>query len=437
MSKITILVFLIFLAALGFFAMANKDVVTVKIPFGNTYEVLKIALILISTIVGALVILVISFIKDTKRVIDNLQYQKRQKKEARLQDFYSKALKAILGYKEEEAKEALRDILKEEPEHFDALLRLGDISLHHDDFATALEYYRKARDVHPADLQVLLSLAIVMEKLCKDDEALRCLEEILDKDSENLTALYKKRSILEKKEKWDDLVSLQKTIIKLEQNERARYREEQKLQGYRYEYGRSSLENGEPEKAEKAFRTVTKTDNTFIPAHLGLAEVMLMKGETEEAINFLEKGFQQMNSPILLERLEDLLVSVGEPGRLIRFYKNALSQNKHDNGLKFLLGKLYSRLEMVDDAIETLNSIDLGALTTPEMYGLKGDLYMKRNQVTRAADEFRKALSMKHVIRVPYCCSHCGKKAEDWAGRCPHCHEWSTYVLDIYGKCRA
>jgi len=29
-----------------------------------------------------------------------------------------------------------------------------------------------------------------------------------------------------------------------------------------------------------------------------------------------------------------------------------------DNGMKFMLGKLYYRLEMVDDAIQTLESID-------------------------------------------------------------------------------
>ena len=100
-----------------------------------------------------------------------------------------------------------------------------------------------------------------------------------------------------------------------------------------------------------------RMDNGFLPAYLGTAEVIMTKGETEEAINLLEKGFEQLNSVILLARLEDLLISVGEPGRLIRFYKNALTRSPQDNGLKFLLGKLYYRLEMVDDAIEILNSI--------------------------------------------------------------------------------
>ena len=60
---------------------------------------------------------------------------------------------------------------------------------------------------------------------------------------------------------------------------------------------------------------------------LELQKSFMTKGEIEEAINFLEKGFVQLNSVILLARLEDLLISVGEPGRLIRFYKNALARS--------------------------------------------------------------------------------------------------------------
>lgn len=436
MGKIAILVFLAFLAALGFFAVENKEVVTVKIPFGNAYEITKVALILLSTTVGALVILVVVFLRDTKRVIDNLHYQKRQKREAKIQELYSKALNALLSDKEEEAREALTDILKEDPGHSDALLRLGDIASGNEDYRTALEYYRKARDISPSNLPALLSIEAITEKLNNLDDALKYLEDILDVDTENLTALHRKRSILEKKEKWDDLLSLQKTIIKLEQNEKDKQKEERRLLGYKYEYARASLESGEPEKAEKAFRTLIKMDSAFIPAYLGIAEVMLMKGEAEEAINFLEKGFEERHSVILLARLEDLLISVGEPGRLIRYYKNALSRKPQDNGLKFLLGKVYYRLEMVDDAMETLNSIDTSVLSTPEFYSLRGELHLKRNQVNKALDEFRRACGIKQPPGLPYCCSQCGFTFDDWSGRCPHCSEWNTYTIDLYGTCK-
>ncbi|MGD0281453.1 MAG: tetratricopeptide repeat protein, partial [Dissulfurispiraceae bacterium] len=431
------LIFLAFLAVLCFFAIENKDMVFIKVPFGGSlYEMPKIALIGFSIISGALVILVAFFIRDTKRVIDNLQSQKRHKKEARIQTHYSRALNAILGDKEEDAKEALDEILKEDPEHTDTLLRLGDIALGNEDFKAAFDYYKKAMDINPSDLPALLSVETVAEKMQRFDDAMKYLDEILDIDAGNLTALCRKRAILEMQEKWDELLLLQKSVIRLEQNEKDKETEEHRLLGYKYEYARASLENGELEKAEKAFRTLMKMDSGFLPAYLGTAEVIMTKGEIEEAINFLEKGFEQLNSVILLARLEDLLISVGEPGRLIRFYKNALARNPQDNGLKFMLGKLYYRLEMVDDALEILNSIDTSAFTPPELFGLRGELYMKRKQISNAIDEFRRACGIQSVVNVPYCCSQCGFKSADWSGRCLCCNEWNTYKLDLYGSCK-
>ncbi len=431
MGKTSIFFFLVLLAVLGIFAMDNKEIVSVNVPFGSTYETPKFALVLISTVIGAAVIYLLFFIRDTKRVIDTLQLQKRQKKDVRIQEYYSKALNAILGNRDEDAKEAIRNILKEDPEHIDALLRRGDIAFRGEDYAAALSFYRNARDIDPRNLQALLSMETVLEKTGHDDSSMKVLDEILEIDGNNLTALYKKQAILEKKEKWDDLQTLQKNIIKLAQNDKEKQRQEKKLLGYKYEYGRASLENGELEKSEKAFRTLLKTEPSFLPAYLGLAEVMSIKGDSEEAINLLEKSYETLGSPIILARLEDLLISVGEPGRLLRVYRNALLRSPQDNGLKYMLGKLYQRLEMVDDAIETLESIDVNVYSTPELYTAKGELYRKRNQTSRAMEEFRHAAEMGRSSAVSYHCSECSAASSQWSGRCSECGTWNTFALDV------
>ena len=431
MGKVSIFFFLVILLVIGFFGMENKDVVLVKVPFGSTYEVLKFVLVLLSTVVGAAVVLGLVFIRDTKRVIDTMQLQKRQKKEAKIQEYYAKALNSILSNRDEDAKAALKDILKEDPEYTDALLRLGDIAFRNEEYSSALGFYRNARDISPRNLQALLSMEAVLEKSGHSDSALKILEEIIDIDGNNLTALYKKQAILEKKEKWDDLLSLQKTIIKLAQNDREKQREEKKHLGYKYEYGRASLENGEIEKAEKAFRTLLKMDASFLPAYLGIAEVMVTKGEPEEAINFLEKSYDTLSSAIILARLEDLLISVGEPGRLLRFYRTALSRSPLDNGMKFMLGKLYYRLEMVDDAIQTLESIDTNVYSNPEIFTVKGELFRKRNQTGRAMEAFRTATELKYPASVPYRCNACGMTSPDWSGKCSGCGAWNTFALDV------
>src|SRR3989337_2894325 len=304
MNKLSIFIFILFLGVVALFAISNQEAINIKIPFGKIYEISKIALLLFSSAIGALTMLIIFAIRDTKRFIDNWQYQKKQKKETEVQELYSKALNSLLAQNEDEAKEFLKGVLSKEPEHLNALLRLGDVALSEEDFQKAAEYYQKARNLNPQNLEALFSLERFMEKTGRWPDALNYIEDIIEIDDENLSALYKKR---------------------------------QNLIGYKYEYGRQSLEGGELEKAKKAFKTVLRLEKNFIPATLGLAEVLLREGENEEAINLLEKSYEETSSMDVLARLEDLLINVGEPGRLIRIYKGSLSRNPQDPVIRFFL----------------------------------------------------------------------------------------------------
>ncbi|MEK7741366.1 MAG: tetratricopeptide repeat protein, partial [Nitrospirota bacterium] len=385
-------------------------------------------------VAGALAMLVVFTIRDTKRFIDNLQYQRKQKKEARVQEMYSKALNALLAHNEDEARESLEGILAEEPKHLDALLRLGDIASSEEDYQKAMNFYNKAFASNQQNPEVLFSLENLMEKTGRWAEALNYIEKILDIDTDNLSALYKKRAILERDEKWDELVEVQKTILKHEHTEKDRQREQMNLLGYKYEYGRYSLERGDIEKAKKLFKTLLRLDVDFVPAYVGLAEVMLREGESEDAVDFLEKSYDQTSSLIILARLEDLLISIGEPARLIRLYVNSLSKKPQNHALRFLLGKLYYRLEMIDDAFETFSYVDASGMASPELYQIMGDLYLRRNQCDKAAVEFKKAVDMKIAFRLPYWCSACGYLSQDWSGRCPSCNNWNTYTFKLHGS---
>ncbi|MBS1113129.1 MAG: tetratricopeptide repeat protein [Nitrospirae bacterium] len=393
MSKLLVFIFVLFLAVLALFAIHNQKSTTVTVPFGNVYETPTIALILLSIAIGALAMLFIFVVRDTKRYVNNLQLQKKQKRGAKIQELYAKALNHLFAHHNlPEAKALFTEVLAEDPEHFNALLQLGDIALSEDDFQTARENYQRAWDLNPKNIEVLFSLERLMEKTARWPNALRYIEEILEIDDKNLSALYKKRDILEKLEKWDDLVFVQKTILKNEHTEKDKNRERQNLVGYKYEYGRYSLENGDLEKAKKAFRTVLRLEKDFVP----------------------------------------LLISVGEPLRLIRIYKNNILKNPQDPVVKFFLGRLHYRLEMIDDAFEIMTSIDTGGVVYPEMHQLLGNLYIKRNQIEKAAQEYKKALeSNACAFSLSYRCSHCKHTAAEWSGRCAQCQQWSTYQLNL------
>lgn len=432
MGKIAIFIFLLLLVALGLFAMENYETINIKVPFGDSYLISKVAFLILSSTIGALCILMIFLVRDSKRAIDNLKIAKKQKKEEKIQQYYTNALNAFLAQKAEVAKDAINKILKIDPEHLESHIKLGDIALKEKDYKTALEYYKKSYNLSHSNLQALLSLSDVSEKMELFDDALKYLDEILALDPDNLSALYRKRSIFEKKQRWDDLLSVQESVIKLQRYEKEKEKEQHKFRAYKYEYARISLQSGELEKAERAFRSLLNLDSGFIPAYIGLADVFNQKGKIGSAIKLLENAYEGLNSIVILLRLEDSLFSAGESDRLIKLYKKSILKTPHDKRLKFLLGRAYLRLQMSDESLEILESLD-NAVSSPEFYVLRGELYLKRNQNLKALEELKKASEIYKSCQPVYCCSKCGKKSCEWSGRCDECMEWNTYQTDFYG----
>ncbi|UCE80232.1 MAG: tetratricopeptide repeat protein [Nitrospiraceae bacterium] len=433
MGKLAFFIIIIFFAAIAFFSIENAEITTIKIPFDGTYNVPKITLILISSAVGFFLTLLFVSFRDTRRFIDNWQVQRKQKQEVKIQELYSKALNSLLSHDRENAKGALEGILKENPEYINALLRLGDIYAEENNFQQANGYYQQARGIDPKNFETLFLLEQLMEKTDRWSEAVRYLDDILETDGKNLTALYRKRSIYEKQGRWDDILALQKTILKHEHSQKEKERGIRDLLGYEYEYGRDSLENNQLEKAKKAFKSILRTDQYFTPATLGITEVLVREGENEEAINLLEKMYEQTGSKVVLARLEDLLINLNEPARLIRIYKNGISRNPNDPVTKFFLGKLYYRLEMIDDAFEILTSMDAGGAAYQEQHQLLGNLYVRRNELEKAIEEFKKVIDFKSAVRLPYCCNNCGTISLEWSGRCHECRQWNTYEFNLDG----
>lgn len=439
MGKLAILIFILFVGAMALLAMANTDSTTVAVPFYKTFELSKISLILISSGSGALLVLLIFVVRDTKRMVATFQYQKKQKREEKIQGLYSRAMNAMLAGDVAEARRLLDEILREEPEHAETLMRLGDLSKKEERFDEAIRYYKKALAASHGDLErieAMFSLASLSERLERWSDAIEYVEDILEKDPGNLGAMHLKRSILEHMNRWDDLIEVQKGIIKAEEKAgHSTAKEEAVLNGYRYEQARESLEQGQIEKADKGFRNILRSDEKFVPAYLGVSEAMLKEGDSEGAVAFLEKGYEATSSALLLAGIEDLLINMGEPSRLIRLYRDALAKAPQNNMLKFFLGKLYYRLEMVDDALETLASGEVPE-GFPQWHQLLGELYLRRNQCERAVEEFKKTVDFKKTLRLPYCCSKCGHDADDWSGRCPSCGSWNTYEFNLHGTCK-
>lgn len=438
MSVITIA----FLFTIFYLSLYNMNTVKVMITNDFYYELPQIALIMISATAGSAFMFLVFVVRDTRNYIKTKKIQKRRKKDETVQLHYSRAIHNFIGKRTDDAIKDFELALKENPEHCPSLVKVGDIYFDSGDYVKALEYYQKAVKVDEQNIEALSKIAGVKMRENKYSEAEDLCERILGLEEDNLTALYLKRDIYERQAAWDKVSATQQLIINVlpagtngTNIANAKDLETERLLGYKYEYGRQCLESNILDRAKKEFKEILKEDDSFIPAHLAVAEVMLKEESAEAAVTYLEKARELTKSVIILARIEDLLITTGEPSRLLKIYRTAQSEDMASDTLRLFQGKLYYRLEMLDEAMDSLKGFDSGVFY-PELHMLRGGIYLKRGECEKAAEEFLKIIDLKKALWIPYICTHCKTRADEWSGRCHQCSNWNTFTFDLQGICK-
>ena len=413
----------------------NQGMITVNLLPSKSYEISTSSFFLISLSIGAGVILILYLMRDFKRFLRGLRVQREQRKRTKIQELYTKGLNSLLAKRNPEAVSFFQKVLAIDPNHVDTLLRMGISQLREKNPQEAILLHQKALSLDSDNQEVMFSLAADYEEAKRYDDALKVYQTILSKDSSNLTALIKMRDLYQRINQWEELYEAQRRLIANPLSPIEQEVEHRKLVGFKYEFGRSLLEAGDTERAKKVFRGVIKLDKDFIPAYLGLGEVYLEEDKVKEAAELWEKAYKMTSSVLLLHRLEDVYLKQGEPGKAIEIYTQAVNWKPQDISLKFFLGKLYYRLEMVDEAFDILSSVDWGDKEFPDVHKLLGNIYLRRGSLGLAASEFKKALGFKKQIIIPYVCSNCELKTADWSGRCPNCGKWNTFGMNLEKTC--
>ncbi len=422
-----VLIFLILMVVVGYFAQLNPERVTFLVTRDQSYDISLTALILFSVAAGGLLVMITSGVRQTKALYLNWTYRKQQKKITQVEDTHKAGVNAFLSKRYKEAIEKFEKVLTMNPNHVNTLLRLGEIYRSQKKYPEAIQLHRRAKMADNQNTEVLLQLACDLEAARAKDEAVLVLKEIVHRDESNLTALIHLRDIYVRLSSWEEAHAIQEKIVKLPLSDEMRAAEQATLMGIKFEKGIVLLGRNQTDPARKAFKSAIKMNKHFLPAYVSLGEVYVKEGRIAPAMTFFEKGYEITQNLILLHRLEELCLELGQPDRILQAYQKALSKNPTSMALKFYLGKLYYRLEMVDEASDLLYEIEGQVHHFPDLHKILGNLYLRRGEFRQAAEAFRKGLDLKTAVVVPYYCSLCDYQTTRWSGRCAKCGQWNSY----------
>jgi len=257
------------------------------------------------------------------------------------------------------------------------------------------------------------------------EEAATLYRRVLERRRSHLAALRGLRDVALEANRWDEAIEMQERLVVLA-TASERGREAEALAATHYEAGRAELARGDTAAAAGHLKSSVRADRRFVPAALTLGDAYEAAGDHREAIRAWERAAEVEPVLPLLARLERVYRHEGRPSRMIALYRDAVDRAPDDPALAMALGRVYFELEMLDEAAEQFEKMEVRAPDAPAVHAFLGAVFERREQWREAFEEYRRALQLGRAFEWPHRCSACGARAPAWQDRCAQCQRFNT-----------
>jgi len=259
----------------------------------------------------------------------------------------------------------------------------------------------------------------------RPEEAGTLYRQVLQARRNHVGALRGLRELAAEAGRWPELLDLQHRILGTVAAA-GRSAETEWLAVAYYELGRAELARGSAAAALPQLRNAVRADRHFLPAALALGDAHEAVGERREAVRAWERAAEVQPALPLLARLERAYREEGRPSRMIALYRGAIDRAPDDLSLAVALGRVFFELEMLDEAADELEKVEVRVPDLPAVHAFLGAVFERRGETREAFAEYRRALQLAQGFDWPHRCAACGATAPTWQDRCPRCRRWNT-----------
>jgi lipopolysaccharide biosynthesis regulator YciM len=409
----------------------NREVLNQRLFLSRDVSLPVWAMFLLVALSAMAVPVVFGLLRDVKQLMDSVTRRRAIKAQKEIEQRYLLGIEAILNGREERALEHFDLILQRDPSHFESLIKAGDVHRALGRPAQAIELHRRARQVRENDLRALFALVEDYEIAEEPLLAREMLSEIIERKPKRAIAAYRKlRSLLVRDKEWESAQEIQRKIEEL-LGEGIRKEDRRFSLGIPYQLACGHAAAERMKEALAILRRQVKDFPEFVPAAWKLGKVLVASGESEEAIGVWRKGFEATSASIFLTAIEDHFLQLEEPERAIEVFKQLVWKAKRDVVPRFFLGKLYYRLEMLDEALDVFRSLRSKVSYAPTIPYYIAHILERRGDPLQAAREYSSLLSQLDPLRLEFHCSTCATRYSAWRDFCDTCGEWNTILLDL------
>jgi lipopolysaccharide biosynthesis regulator YciM len=346
---------------------------------------------------------------------------------------YVQGLHYLAAGRRELATSELGKVARDEPDAVEVLQVLGDLQREAGQVERAIQTHQAllARgDLTRSErAHTLACLGADFRRAGFLDRATRTFGEVLELDPKSLHALAGLQRLYEDQRRWPEAYAAQTRLSRLRKSD------DSLVLGYlQAEMGREALQAGQRDGAEKAFRTALSLDRRVFPAHLGLAD-LYEAAEPKKAAALLEEAIQVSpeRAYLAFDRLACLYAACGEPSRFAALCERIIGQDPQDWRARLALARHLRAEGRAEEAhgllVRALDSNPQVLVVHLEMWRTLRAL----GEGARLAEQYIAAAEASVFYRDPHVCTVCRYRADDMLWRCPHCHEWNTFVEERLG----
>ncbi|MFQ5508018.1 MAG: tetratricopeptide repeat protein [Leptospirillia bacterium] len=420
--RVLLLFVLILVAAGGYLAFFNDSTVQITVSHTQQVEVGLVPLLLGCVAAGLALGFTGSLLQDVRLMFRRMGRGMRKRQSEKISSTYLAAEKERLAGRAEKARELYYKVTKMSPEHVPAIRRLGDLMRDSGRLKEAISLHRLATRLEPDNPAVSLSLVDDFIAMGALERATQLIEQALKADPRHQGFLLRQRDMHMHAEAWEQAAAAQEQLIASPMSGLDSKAEAERLTGFRFEAAVSHLNAGRTDQGKNALRELIRQSPGFAPSYAALADALQGEGQAQEALATYQKGYEATRDEGLLPPIENLyIVKMEEPREAIRYFTQLVERDPASIRLRFYLGRIYHRLEMLDDAMHVFSQLEQEVTRFPEMSALLGMLNLRRGDVDEAAAALAQGeLGLRHD------CSACGMQSEAWVPRCSACGGYGT-----------
>jgi lipopolysaccharide biosynthesis regulator YciM len=340
---------------------------------------------------------------------------------------YLLGLNYLISNQPDLAMAELSQAVRGETDAIEAYLALGNLFREKGQVERAIDIHKSLlHRAHITDLgrmQALFSLGLDFKKAGLVDRAERTLQELVDRDPENLSAWHCLGKVYEEMGRWQEAIDIQLRIQSL-----AGTRDHRLLAALWTERGRQALADGDHAAALSHFQTALRLDGAYEPAHLGAGDCLMAAGDADAALTQWEGalGADAAWAGDALLRMAAACKDAEQLERLNTACESVLE--RHPRSWRALSVKAHLHHLHGEDG-EELEALTKALHERPGSLTVQKALWRSFSETGRDWTEFGNLLdraSREAKLVDPYVCLRCGFKSTKTFPRCPHCHEWNT-----------